>query len=122
MGELSLEELNLSYEGTFSRPKKFININSVKNFITNLNDANIHSEDWFYKWVYDNPSCDFKIGAQCWLLGKDSWAIASYINGYKTFRWKANINELKKWLYNIPLGHKIIFVLHPEYICGNSYD
>lgn len=116
LASVSEQDLGLTYEGTFARPKSKPDRRSAAAFFADLDAANIRSEVWMRTYLLDNPACDWGVDIQCWLLGKDMWVIAGRFGGREVFHWAATLKDLLVFLEQIPIGLRTLLVVHPEYV------
>jgi hypothetical protein len=119
LGSLSEETLGLSYEGTFSRPKPCINEEQAKQFFSDQSSCDVHSKEWMKTFLLNNPTCDYMIDFQFWLLGKDKWIISGIHGGYSTFEWNVDLTHVLETMRILPTGSRSVLVIHPEYVRGN---
>ena len=117
LGELDSNSLGLAYEGTFAKPKIKINKNLAREFASDCISANIRDKEWMYRYLMNNPCCDWSVDYQAWLLGKDLWVVAgvSPDNKNHIFEWNINLDSVIKIIKDIPLGSRLVLVIHPEY-------
>ena len=116
LGRLALDELGLEYEGTFAAPRSDVVIDDATAFFADTASANIRSESWMRRYLADNPACRWTLDAQCWLLGKDSWAIAGYFRDPHEFIWDAQLEDVLHYLSDLPESARAMLVIHPEYV------
>lgn len=118
LGSVQEKELGLEYEGTFAVPKNDPDTHAAAAFFADLGAADCRSEEWMRKYLVDNPACDWAVDIQCWLLGKDMWVVAGKYDGTKVFEWNIGLEKLLQMLRAMPLGLRIMMVVHPEYVSG----
>jgi len=114
LGKLSMKKLGLTYEGTFTKAKRRVNL---KDFSDHLNkEADIQSEEWMHKFLVDNPYCDYETYAQFWLIGPDKWAVA--IRG--KLHWQIGLTKVLELTETLPPTTISTFVIHPDYFNANE--
>lgn len=116
LGVLSELELGLTYEGTYVRPKLTRDPNLAAAFLEDVGSASTLSESWMRSFLHSNPTLDYLLDFQFWLLGIDKWAIT----GPNFFLWDANLDCVLAELEKLPKGSRAVLVIHPEYVRGAS--
>ena len=112
------KDMGLLYEGTFTKPKNKSNHQAAAAFFADLEATDVRSEKWMHKFLLDNPACDSSVDIQCWLLGKDMWVVAGRSNGTTIFKWNIGLDQLILTLRAMPIGLRVLMVIHPEYVSG----
>jgi hypothetical protein len=115
VGKISMRDLNLSYEGTFAKPKWKFKLNEARKFINNTKIINIRSKESMYQYLKNNPCCDWDIDYQFWLIGKNMWIATGGINDHSLFEWNIDITRVLNIIRELPNNTKSIIVIHPEY-------
>ena len=115
---LNEAELGLSYEGTFAIPKAELDTVTATEFFANLAEADIRCENWMRTYLLQNPACDWNVDVQCWLLGKDMWVVAGWVEEVSLFEWNIGLDQLVRLLRDLPTGLRVMLVVHPEYVRG----
>lgn len=118
LGQVSMASLGIEYDGTFAVARDETNIYEAAAFFADTESADIRSESWMRRYLVENPACRWTIDAQCWLLGKDRWAIAGYSPGVPDFIWDAQLEDVIAFLAGLPAGSRVMMVTHPEYVSG----
>lgn len=115
LGLLSFEDLALQYEGTFYKAKPDINEEDLKEYCTI--QPSFFDESWAKRYFTSNPTLDWTVDYQAWLIGKNKW-IFSGKDG--RFDYMISLSKLIKIIKNdIPNSTKILLELHPEFFGGD---
>jgi hypothetical protein len=115
LGALSEKQLGLTYEGTFSRSRKDIDLAQTTAFFGARGDVGVHSASWMKTFLHDNPYRKFTLDCQFWLVGKDEWIVSGRHENTNVFRALISLGEVLQIMDGLPSGTKSLFVLHPEY-------
>jgi hypothetical protein len=120
IGKTNLEELELSYEGTFAKVKSNITKKDAKKYLEQYKDSgSMSNKEWTYKYFFDNPVNDWSCNTQIWLVGKNKWIIASKINDKIIFEFHVPLSKIIQFIKDdIEVSSSILMVLHPEYFGG----
>ena len=118
LGRISMQELQLTYEGTFAKPKKNLKVEEANDFCSGKKEANIRSETWMRRYLLDNPCIDWAIHYQFWLVGKDSWVVAGRFGGEKLFAWDVSLDQVISRVGSLPEGSRSVMLIHPCYVRG----
>ena len=63
-------------------------------------------------FIHSNPTLDYLVDFQFWLLGIDKWAVT----GPDIFLWHVNLDRVLAELDSLPAGARAVVVVHPEYV------
>ena len=69
-------------------------------------------------YLLQNPACDWNVDVQCWLLGKDMWVVAGWVEEVSLFEWNIGLDQIVRLLRDLPTGLRVMLVVHPEYVRG----
>lgn len=111
VGEVYEDDLGLTYEGTYVKPKKNIDTRAARQFVADVESSSLSSEEWVRKFLCDNPILDYAIDYQFWLIGQDKWVVA----GKELFEWHVNLERVIELLAGLPEKSRSVVVMHPEY-------
>lgn len=112
LGVLSEQTLGLTYEGTYVRPKLSPDSKRASSFLEDVKSASTLSESWMRSFLHSNPTLDYLVDCQFWLIGNDKWVIT----GPDLFLWHVNLDRVLAELDNLPAGARAVVVVHPEYV------
>lgn len=120
LGRLSPRRLGLEYEGTFAVPRPEVDRHAVAAFLNMAKGADIRDDTWMRAYLVENPICAWDIDFQCWLVGPDSWVVASGRDQPVAFHWDLRLVELAAFIQCLPDATRTMLVVHPEYF--GDYD
>ena len=112
LGVLSEQAVGLTYEGTYVRPKLVRDSKQASAFLEDISSASTSSESWMRSFLHSNPTLDYLVDFQFWLLGIDKWTIT----GPDLFLWHVNLDRVLAELDKLPEGARAVVVVHPEYV------
>ena len=120
IGKTSLDELELSYEGTFGKAKNNITKQDAKQYLAQYKESgNMSNKEWTYKYFFDNPVNDWSCDTQIWLVGKNKWIIASKNESENLFEYQVPLSKVTSFIKDdIKTSSSVLMVLHPEYFGG----
>lgn len=110
--------LGLSYEGTFARPLADCDIARAEAFAADLQSASVRSEAWMRRYLLENPSLEWTVDVQVWVIGRDEWVVAGHVAGGPVWHWRVSQESMLDALSTLPRGVRCLLVLHPEYFRG----
>jgi len=116
LGSLNGEELGLTYEGTFARPKHDPNTDLAGAFFSDKVASDVRSKSWMRKFLLDSPACDYMTDTQFWLVGVDSWIVAGQRAGGDIYEHFISFSKVLEIIQDLPTGSRSIMVIHPEYV------
>lgn len=116
IGALSMEQLDLAYEGTFAKPKQSgVDEEDVAAFsaMSRRGDS-INTERWMRRFLVDNPCCDWATDYQVWALGQGRWVVGGQSEQGEVFHWSIRLPGLIDWFRALPANTRTSVVLHPS--------
>jgi hypothetical protein len=116
LGLLSMEELQLEYEGTFATARQHVDRVAAARFVGSA--ASLDSEAWMRTFLADNPICTWDVDCQAWLVGPDAWVVAGKHGGATLFEWRVSLDRLLALLADMPVGVRCVILVHPAYVRG----
>lgn len=116
LGQLRERDLDLQYEGTFAVPRAMLDRAAAQAFFGDPASADVRSEAWMRRFLLDNPCCEWEVGCQCWLTGRDRWVVAGRRGHERIFEWDVDLTRMLEVLRQMPDGSRAVLVVHPEYV------
>ena len=72
------------------------------------------------RFLLDNPTCDWDVDLQVWLIGRDEWAIAGHLGAGPVFEFCVPLRRVIELIASLSAGDRCLIVLHPEYFSLDS--
>ena len=113
IGVLSMDELELSYEGNYSLIKDQIIVDDLDEFIK-LDYAQ-NKIAWLSIYLLDNPVMGKDYEIDVWLLGKDQWLICDRRKDQKHPDILEGSKNLIKYLSELKDSPRVVLTIHPEF-------
>lgn len=118
LGTVDPAALDLSYEGSFARPRSTPDPDAIAAYLGDRETMSIRNEDWMRRHLVDNPLTDWALDAQAWHLGGELWVLAGGRGPDALWRWGIDPAALVEEIAAMPDGSRVTFVLHPAYLRG----
>ena len=113
--EVSLQELDLEYEGNHPLPRKKPP-SPGDQFFDPPKDA-VRDPEWLQRYLVDHPVFERAYEYNVWLLGKDQWAIGGHGSAAE-FHWPLSLEQVLLRLDECSPGSRVVFTIHPMYVAG----
>lgn len=120
LGRLSLAELGLKCDGNYPVARADYDDAKFSAWVAGYPEHPIENEVWMRTNILDNPGFAHAYDYELWHLGPDRWVIGGKSGPNRSvWLWMISYGEMRRWLAHLPLGAKLVFVLHPEYFGGS---
>lgn len=113
---LNEKKLSLTYEGNYPYLPTQLDEHKVNDYIALSTNGSLNNRDWQYFYFIDNPYFCRGYDEDIWLLGNDTWMIASRKDGAMGKIISVNTDGLLVYLEKVRIERRIVISVHPEYI------
>lgn len=112
LGELSMKDLGLMYEGNYPVKRASISEGKLDDFIS-LDYAK-NKLQWLKTYLHQNPVMEKKYEIDIWLYENDHWLVSDRRQGHNSFSTLKETNALIEYLSDIEGNCSIVVTVHPE--------